>query len=323
LAVHLSYFFIYRDFLHVNELYLFRETMDVFRHFSVPLNVKLVVLGMDLPFLVLLPRHPGRLREGLGRCSLFGRQPQLVTAGLLLALLYLGYRTHPSSVRQSNGLYDLSLIEHFGLVPHDVNDFFKSSEELKYVNQIAYGQKISAWKRIPRPRNVITIQVESLDANVIHEKFNGEYVAPYLHALADRCVYYPFMLSCHEAGGSSDSEIAVFNSFEPPKSYPFMTIEDYSYPNSLVKRLASASYTTWTFHGNKSNFYNRQFAFKRMGFSDFFDIDRMHLPEEGWGASDGRVCETVLQKLKSQRPPFYCHIITMSSHEPFENVDHY
>ncbi len=65
-------------------------------------------------------------------------------------------------------------------------------------------------------------------------------------------VYFPYLLSYHFAGGTSDCEVAVLNSIEPLTSEPTMKLYDYGYPNSLVKRLETAGYHTLAFHGNRA-----------------------------------------------------------------------
>jgi phosphoglycerol transferase MdoB-like AlkP superfamily enzyme len=60
-----------------------------------------------------------------------------------------------------------------------------------------------------------------------------------------------------------------------------------------------------------------------MGYDIFYDQARMMLPTEGWGASDSKVFDFVSQHLSNGNRPFFNYIITMSSHEPFKNVQSY
>ena len=61
-----------------------------------------------------------------------------------------------------------------------------------------------------------------------------------------------------------------------------------------------------------------------MGFDVFYDIDRMKLKENGWGAPDHEVFSFALERLQEQHGrPFFAHIITMSSHIPFKNTSGY
>jgi len=82
-------------------------------------------------------------------------------------------------------------------------------------------------------------------------------------------------------------------------------------------------FTTKAFHGNVGNFYNRDYAYYKLGFDIFYDRSRMQLPQEGWGASDHGVFNYALDTLNTRKKPFLDYIITMSSHEPFTNVGQY
>jgi Phosphoglycerol transferase and related proteins, alkaline phosphatase superfamily len=138
-------------------------------------------------------------------------------------------------------------------------------------------------------------------------------------------VYYPYTLSYHKAGSTSDCEFSTINGVEPFDDYPSIKIRNYDYPNSLLKPLTSAGYSAVAFHGNKGTYFNRNIAFKKMGFSAFYDLAAMGLTERVWGASDGDVFNYVKGALAAQngKAPFFYYIITMSSHEPFNFVKSY
>ena len=61
-----------------------------------------------------------------------------------------------------------------------------------------------------------------------------------------------------------------------------------------------------------------------MGYDNFFDPTVMKLPEKGWGVPDGEVMHYVERHLEKEgKKPFYVSIITMTSHEPFNNFKHF
>jgi phosphoglycerol transferase MdoB-like AlkP superfamily enzyme len=99
--------------------------------------------------------------------------------------------------------------------------------------------------------------------------------------------------------------------------FPSIKIRNYDYPNSILKRCAAGGYSTIAFHGNRGTYFNRNSAFKKMGFQKFYDMFAMNLPEIGWGASDESVFDFIVSQLPKQQQPFLYLVITMSSHEPF------
>jgi phosphoglycerol transferase MdoB-like AlkP superfamily enzyme len=105
--------------------------------------------------------------------------------------------------------------------------------------------------------------------------------------------------------------------------YPTLNSKFYLFPNAFPKRLQARGFATRGFHGNVGSFYNRSNAYLKMGFQDFYDIEKMGLSEEGWGAADSGVYEYVLKRMAEERQPFFYYVITMSSHEKFTNVNTY
>ncbi len=190
----------------------------------------------------------------------------------------------------------------------------------EFIEKIEYGETIEI---PPKDKlfNVVTIQVESLNADLIDFKYKGEYITPFLHNSAKNNIYYPYLLAQHKTGNSSDAEFSVFNSIEALTGFPAAQFTEYDYPNSFVKQLKNHS--CLSFHGNKGEFYNRYENLEKMGFSRFWDIIRMDIDEIGWGAPDEDVYSFMLDRMKEETNPFYYHIITMTSHGPFHNAKNY
>jgi len=162
-----------------------------------------------------------------------------------------------------------------------------------------------------------------MDSNIIHHTYKGKYITPYLHALSKNSIYFPYVLSYHKAGGTSDCEFSVLNSIEPLDDFPSMKIAYYTYPNSVVRMLAGASYATHAFHGNTGSYFNRKQAFARMGFTEYHDMEKMGLSHEGWGAPDDKVFRYAFNLIKTLPQPFFCYIITMTRHGPYTNAAGY
>jgi phosphoglycerol transferase MdoB-like AlkP superfamily enzyme len=151
----------------------------------------------------------------------------------------------------------------------------------------------------------------------------GKHVMPYLHRLSTQSIYYPFVMSYHKGGGTSDCDFSVLNSVEPLNFSSVFFRADYDFQNSVLKVLRAAGYNTYAFHGNTGQCWNRKVAFPKMGYQLFYDQEAMALPSAGWGAPDKEVFDYVLQALPKKRQPFFAHVITMSSHFPYNSVAQY
>jgi lipoteichoic acid synthase len=148
-------------------------------------------------------------------------------------------------------------------------------------------------------------------------------VTPFLNSLSKECIFYPYTLSFHKAGSTSDCEFSIISSIEPFHDFPSIKLRNYDYPNSMLKPLVGAGYDAIAFHGNRGTYFNRHIALKKMGFRSFYDMMAMGLEEKAWGAPDGDMFNYIQKKLTTQKSPFCYYIITMSSHEPFNLMQSY
>jgi len=215
------------------------------------------------------------------------------------------------------------IVEKYGTLANNLADIIINRNDINFINSFKYGTTISREKELTDNPNFVMIQVESMDSNIINHMYMSKYIMPYLHSLSKNSVYFPYVLSYHKAGGTSDCEFSIINSIEPLDSFPSMKISNYNYPNSIVQMLASASYSTAAFHGNLESYFNRDKAFAKMGFAEFHDMVGMELDHIGWGAPDNEVFRYALNVIKNQPEPFFSYIITMTSHGPYTNARHY
>ncbi|MEJ5166048.1 MAG: LTA synthase family protein, partial [Thermoanaerobaculia bacterium] len=226
--------------------------------------------------------------------------------------------------KEKERIYDFSAdfrtLEKFGLPFYQLQNFLKKADRPE---NLKISESFIAREGKDKKYNLIFIQVESLDTSIIMEKYKEEPVMPYLYKLKDQSIFYPYVISYHYGGGTSDCEFSIFNSLEPLFDFPSIKLLNYDYRNSFLKILREEGYKIKAFHGNEGKFWNRSYAFPAMGFEEFYDIKKMGLKMKGWGASDEEVFGFMLDKLKLEKKPFFYFIITMSSHMPFTNVKNY
>lgn len=273
---------------------------------------RILLLLMDLPMLVYLYIHYRRMRKDMRYLSI----PAVVLAAIALYLIFKrmdffrGTGVEWGYIGQN---------AKFGTIYTSI--FLSNSRnEERAVQDLQYGPE----QQLPGKEqkvNIITIQVESLNADVVHHRHGGEPVMPYLSRMARQFLYYPRMVVQHRSGGSSDAEFAVFNGAETLYGFPVCQFRTYEYPNSLLHQLQG--YTKYAFHGNSGEYFNRNTNLPGMGFDRFFDIYSMGLPQEGWGASDRALFDFALKQMEEIQKPFLFHIITMSSHGPYTLVKQY
>lgn len=317
ILANLLYYAYFGNYLHIfHSLRLIREGMEAAGHMPVLGNPHLLITIIDLPvFVYILTLYPQvrllnvrmRLcrRTVIACCvtALLLFEAQQIISGNTI-FLYL-FKKHAG---------ETPIVANYGTLANNLAHVFKHGGEKAAIKGIRYGEPMMRAEESPQKFNFIIIQVEAMDSNIVNAKHKDKYVIPFLNSLANRSIYYPYTLSYHKGGGASDCEIAVINSFEPPGDFPMVKTVGYDYPNSLVRRLLPYSYETIAFHGNRGSYFNRDIAFRKMGFGEFEDIFGMELNVKDWGAEDRDVFGHVAARLENRREPFLYYIITMSSH---------
>jgi phosphoglycerol transferase MdoB-like AlkP superfamily enzyme len=283
-----------------------------------PHDSRLWYLAIDLPFaaaiLLWYPQASAACRRTIGRSFLI--------VNYLLVLLIVVATAASDVFRASEEMDDQytaqqAVVKRYGLLVFNLVDLTHYRSLKSLIAGFETGDTLTFAGDTTRRRNVLFIQVESLDARAVNAAYRGVRVMPFLHSLESRSIYYPYCMSYHKAGSTSDCEFSVINSIEALDEFPAMKLRDYSYPNSLARRFSDAGYAAVAFHGNRGDYFNRSAAFKGMRFNRFNDMFRLGLTEVGWGAPDSALFGRVIDTLRQQRGLFVYYVITMTSHEPW------
>ncbi len=179
-------------------------------------------------------------------------------------------------------------------------------------------QLFSALHGKSKGKNLIIIQVESLQNFVIGETVAGQPITPNLNELLQHSFYYRHFYPQTVDGNSSDAELVVNNSLYPIRQGSTF----FRYPgnrfNSLPMLMKGYGYRTVAIHGDDASFWNRNVVYPNLGFDEFWDIDKFALTDiVGMGLSDTAMFEQSAAMLNEIPPPFYSFIITLTSHYPF------
>lgn len=323
---YLSYFNYFHSYLHLFQASaLVTESVGPISHLSIPLSFSMLILFIDLPFFIFsLTRFNKDFLGGIKE-KRFLKRTFFASLLILMCLETLNLYNKNFILQLGKNFYvkEPDIVARYGTIANNLNDIIFNYGGKNLVKKLQYGKPISSSTVSESKPNIIAIQVESMDSSVINKKYQGEYIAPYLHSLAEQNIYYPYTLSYHKAGGTSDSEFSVINSIEPLSNFPSIKLSSYDYPNSFVRALVDGGYEAFGFHGNEGDFYSRKEAYPKMGFNEFEDIAKLGLNNDGWGAPDDKVFQAAFDKLKAETSPFFSYIITMSSHMPFTSANNY
>lgn len=167
-------------------------------------------------------------------------------------------------------------------------------------------------------KNLIVIQVESLENFVIKEKVNGQEITPNLNKLLNNSFYFSNYHEQTYNGTTSDgtfvSNTSMFPTLVGNNNFNF-PYNDY---NSLPKLLKAEGYSTYSMHGEKGTYWNWITAEKHMGFDTCLDIGKFNVDEtSALGLMDKSFLSQAVEKIEAQQKPFYTFMITLTSHSPF------
>lgn len=191
-------------------------------------------------------------------------------------------------------------------------------------NQDNYSDK---YKGIYQGKNIIFIQVESLEAFVINQKINGQEITPNINKWVSSGIYFGNVNEEVQCGNSSDADLMYTTSVLPAtKGCTF-----YRYPkadlNSFPKMLEKKGYYTEYHQAISASFWNYKQALTNMiGFQKFYGIDDYEMTTKiGFTIADESFLEQTEKMIKenNQNHNFYAHVVCNSSHMPFDLPEKY
>ena len=169
-----------------------------------------------------------------------------------------------------------------------------------------------------RGKNLIIVQVESLQQFVVGLEINGEEVTPNLNRFIRGSVYFSRVYNQTGSGNSSDAEfLANAGLYPSPSGVAYTRFAGNTY-EALPKLLAENGYCTLALHGDRPGFWNRQHMYPALGFQRFVSRLDFNMDEKiGMGLSDKSFFRQSLEVLSKEQQPFYAFLITLTSHYPF------
>ncbi len=190
--------------------------------------------------------------------------------------------------------------------------------ELKNDYETKYGKEMYPFKGILEGKNVIILQLESVQEFVVNKEINGKQITPNLNKfLRDNIEFTNMHMQSYST--TADSEHTTINSIYPMENG--MSFSKY-YTNTyddIFKLFNEKGYHTSYMHGNYPYFWNRGNVYGRL------NLDRLELKEQfedlseniNGDLSDELLYRQAVQKIKKYEQPFFSYIVAASSHTPF------
>lgn len=125
-------------------------------------------------------------------------------------------------------------------------------------------------------------------------------------------------------GGTLRTEFEVLTGIPmaayPDMEFPYLQINQPTIP-SFVRVARKAGYTATAIHANSGTFWNRNVAFREIGFQRF--ITQADFPDganrDGWYLSDAAMTDKIIATLNQARSPSLIFAISIEAHGPYLN----
>lgn len=219
--------------------------------------------------------------------------------------------------------------------------FYEAYQTIKKVSRkedLAEKEKIEEWlewnkeslpdneyKGMAKGKNVVFLQIESLENFVINQKVYGQEITPNLNKLIREGLYFSNVHEQNNGANSIDADVlANTGMLTLGDSVTFLTHPEVKY-NSLARILEREGYTTASSHVEKSGDWGWAESHKAaLGFQKQWDIRDYNIDEYvGFGLSDRSLYTQFSEKISKLEEPFFAMVPTLSSHGPFDIKDEY
>jgi phosphoglycerol transferase MdoB-like AlkP superfamily enzyme len=175
------------------------------------------------------------------------------------------------------------------------------------------------WFGAARGRNLIVVQVESLQDFAVDATVDGQPVMPFLHAWTRDALRFTNVTDQTNEGRTSDAEFVALASLLP-NAHGAVAFEDPAdHFVALPRVLAEHGYATLSAVPFEAGFWNRRVMHPSYGFgTSLFEPDFTMTEQIGWGLNDRDFLQQMVPRLERLPRPFCAWLITLSLHHPFD-----
>ena len=175
--------------------------------------------------------------------------------------------------------------------------------------------------------DIVLIIAESFGCSTIFEHIGNEVVAPHFSAFAKEGIYFE---NCYASSFRTDRGVtAVLSGFPAQTRSSVMKQPEKSRRlPSLARTLGQSGYYSTFVHGGDLNFTDMASYLYGTGYNRLVDLKELHFdaPTAKWGYADEIMAEEFLRqhaKAKEEGRARFSTWLTLSSHEPFDVVEHH
>lgn len=213
---------------------------------------------------------------------------------------------------------------HFFDIYRELSQRFSKISDEQYqsvVEWMAKNRKTTAandYTAIAKGKNIIMIQVESLQSSFLNQTIEGQEITPNLNALMADSNAFNNNFYIIGAGSTSDADFTINSSYYPLSDSSVFVRYSKDAFTSLAKELKEEGYSAYSYHGYNRSFWNRAAALNSLGYEKFYAQESYsNGTTVGMGLDDMTFLTETADFIKAQPKPSFSYVITLSSHYPF------
>jgi phosphoglycerol transferase MdoB-like AlkP superfamily enzyme len=328
------YYRFFGDVLSASAVLAARQTGQVWESIRSLITPGMLWFVLDLPFAVwLIVRLRATSRDA---APATGRSRAAV---LLVALTAIGIAISVPILRAGaldQRFRDRAVMEQLGPLGYHVYDIWRYARARFFQpamtpDEIAH---VRAWfaERAPlragggpyfgaaAARNLIVIQVESMQDFVVDYRVGGQDVMPTLRRWTEDGLRFTNVTDETNQGRTSDAELTALTSLLPLDRGAAAFEYSGNHYVGLPRVLAEHGYSTLSAVPFESGFWNRRVMHPSYGFDrSLFEPDFEMTEQIGWGLNDRDFLLQMIPQLEKLKRPFAAWLITLSLHHPFDD----
>jgi len=197
-----------------------------------------------------------------------------------------------------------------------------AAQQLIQRSDVALRERLQGPARTGEEPDIVVIQSESFFDPSIIKGYEHVDLTPNLHRLAAQGESGSLHVPTY-GGGTIRTEFEVLTGLSlryfDDLQFPYLQMNHKVVP-SMVRVLRSHGYETIALHGNDPGFWNRNTAFRAIGFDRF--VSRASFPAkaamDGQYMADSAMTDEIMAQLKNAGPPQFLFAISIEAHGPYD-----
>jgi lipoteichoic acid synthase len=331
------YYQFFGNVLSVPALLAIHQTWRVRRTIRSLLSARMMWLVVDLPVALWLI---ARLRRTWVFDRPGTRRPWPAAVCAVSALAVSGFAVSASSAltaEQPDQVFrDRAVMEQFGPFGYHLYDLFNYTRstvlraratpaEIRLALRWFAGRaslrsaRASRYFGAGRGKNLLVVQVESLQDFAVDYRIAGQDVMPHLRRWSQDALRFTNLTDQTSEGRSSDAEFTMMASLLPldhgAAAFRYPSNHYVAVPRVLIEH----GYHTMSAVAFEPGFWNRAVAHAAYGFErSYFEPDFELTEQIGWGLNDRDFLMQMAPRVEALPRPFCAWLITLSLHHPFD-----